>query len=251
MSRPLPLPALNTVVDDTVSVINADGTVASFSAGTAADPSVVVGNIASGEADSGAPVKAGAVCNTPTLPTVTTGERVDLQADARGNLRAKIVGVNSNGADATSNSMVFVQSETTNVAGETGRILGVGGYQFNGTTWDRSRKPNAVSRIPSSANTTNATSAKAAAGNLCNVTGYNSSATVTYLKFYNKASAPTVGTDTPFVTVALAPTATFSIAFDSLYFSTGIAYGLTTDAADAGTTAVAAGAILGLNVAYA
>ena len=33
-------------------------------------------------------------------------------------------------------------------------------------------------------------------------------------------------------------------------FATGIAYGLTTATADNGTTAVAAGAILGLNVVY-
>jgi len=110
--------------------------------------------------------------------------------------------------------------------------------------------PTTASRIPSSAATVNATSAKGTAGNLFQVNGYNSSATVTYLKFYNKATAPTVGTDTPVLTLALPPTAAFTYDLLGFVFATGIAYGLTTDAADAGTTAVAAGAILGLNVVY-
>lgn len=114
-----------------------------------------------------------------------------------------------------------------------------------------SLQPTTASRIPSSAASTNPTSAKASAGRLFHANGYNSSATVTYLKFYNKASAPTVGTDTPVLTLALPPTAVFAYDLAGFRFATGIAYGLTTDAADAGTTAVAAGAILGLNVVYA
>lgn len=111
--------------------------------------------------------------------------------------------------------------------------------------------PTTASRIPSSAATVNATSATARAAKLFSVNGYNSSATVTYLKFYNKATAPTVGTDVPVLTLALPATAAFSFLLGGFSFATGLAYGLTTDAADAGTTAVAAGAILGLNVVYA
>jgi hypothetical protein len=111
--------------------------------------------------------------------------------------------------------------------------------------------PASASRIPSAANSTNPTSAKATAGRLFSVSGLNATATVTYLKFYNKASAPTVGTDTPVLTLALPALSAFNIDLGGFVFSTGIAYGLTTDAADAGTTVVAAGAILGLNVVYA
>ena len=107
-----------------------------------------------------------------------------------------------------------------------------------------------VSRIPSSANTTNATAAKASAGKLFSVNGYNSTATVTYLKFYDKATAPTVGTDTPVLTLALPASAVFNYDLGGIAFATGIGYGLTTDAANNGTTAVAAGAILGLNVVF-
>ena len=38
MSRIVPLPAVNTVIDNSVSIINADGTVASFTGGGAAAP---------------------------------------------------------------------------------------------------------------------------------------------------------------------------------------------------------------------
>jgi len=107
-----------------------------------------------------------------------------------------------------------------------------------------------AARLPSSANTDNATLVKASPGAIYSVNGYNSSAGVIYLKFYNKATAPTVGTDTPVLTYALPATATFSFPVP-FGFSVGIGYGLVTGAADNNTTAVAAGAILGLSVVYA
>jgi hypothetical protein len=48
-----------------------------------------------------------------------------------------------------------------------------------------------------SAATTNATSSKTTAGNLYEITVSNPSAATVYLKLYNKATAPTVGTDIP------------------------------------------------------
>ena len=111
--------------------------------------------------------------------------------------------------------------------------------------------PTTASRIPSSEANTNPTSAKATAGSLFHVNGYNSSATITYLKFYDKATAPTVGTDTPVLTLALPALAVFSYDLQGFVFATGIAYGLTTAAADNGTAAPAAAAVLGLNVVMA
>ena len=108
-----------------------------------------------------------------------------------------------------------------------------------------------VSRIASAAASTNATSAKASAGYLYTVSGYNAAASVRYLKFYNKASAPTVGTDTPVLTLALAAATAFNFNLGGLYFSTGIAYALTTGAADADTGALTLADIVGLNVVYA
>lgn len=107
-----------------------------------------------------------------------------------------------------------------------------------------------VSRIVSAAASTNATLAKDSAGFLHQFTGYNAAATARYLKFYNKASAPTVGTDTPVMTVYLPATSGFAIDVPGLYFPTGIGYALTTAAADADTGALTAGDVVALNVVY-
>lgn len=54
MSRSLPLPAANTQVDQTVAILNADGTVATIAAGTPASPtSVVPGALTAGTNRSG------------------------------------------------------------------------------------------------------------------------------------------------------------------------------------------------------
>lgn len=115
----------------------------------------------------------------------------------------------------------------------------------------RQRTLSRTSRIASAAATTNATSAKATPGDVHWISGYNAAAGVRYLKFYNKATAPTVGTDTPVATLALPATSAFNINLGGLYFSVGIAYALTTGAADADTGALTAGDVLGLTVAYA
>jgi hypothetical protein len=98
-----------------------------------------------------------------------------------------------------------------------------------------------------SAATTNATSVKASAGTVYSIYAVNLNAAVRYLKLYNKASAPTVGTDTPVATFPIPASATgagFTInlpfGFD---FSTGIALATTTGYLDADTGAVAAGEI--------
>lgn len=107
-----------------------------------------------------------------------------------------------------------------------------------------------VSRILSAAATTNATSAKASAGYLHKVIGYNAAAAARWLKVYNKASAPTVGTDTPVMTLYLPGQTSFALDLDGVYFSTGIAYALTTGGADNDTGALTAADVLGLNVIY-
>lgn len=99
-----------------------------------------------------------------------------------------------------------------------------------------------------SAASTNATSLKASAGTLYALVATNTNAAVRYLKFYNKATSPTVGTDTPVFTFAIpgnAAGAGFSINLDpGAQFGTGIAYAITTGAADSDTAAVAANEII-------
>lgn len=96
--------------------------------------------------------------------------------------------------------------------------------------------------------TTNATSVKATAGKICEGWVFNTSAATKFLKLYNKASAPTVGTDVPVMTLPIP--AGQGIALGSIfgifgkYFSTGIAYALTGAAADNDATAIAAGDVI-------
>ena len=77
---------------------------------------------------------------------------------------------------------------------------------------------------------------------------------VRYLKLYNKATAPTVGTDTPIATIALQPNTTYAL-FDLVscmpgaYFTLGIGYGLTTGQADNDTGALTAGDVV-INIAH-
>jgi hypothetical protein len=110
-----------------------------------------------------------------------------------------------------------------------------------------------IARLVSAAASTNATSAKASAGRVYKVYGYNASTSVRYLKLYNKASAPTVGTDTPVATIPLKPSDVFNIDFGLIgqYFSTGIGYALTTGSADSDTGALTAADVVGLNIYYA
>lgn len=101
-----------------------------------------------------------------------------------------------------------------------------------------------------SAASTNATSVKASAGQVFGWYLYNANAAVRYLKLYNKASAPTVGTDTPVMTIPIPPGAGANVEFGhGIAFGTGIAFALTTGVADADTGAVAANEIV-VNLLY-
>jgi hypothetical protein len=105
-------------------------------------------------------------------------------------------------------------------------------YATNGTT---------TSTLNSAA-TTNATSLKATAGILYAVTAMNTSAAIKYIRIYNKASAPTVGTDIPIMVIAVPATASKEVWFPvGIKFSTGIAYAITNAASATDATAVAAG----------
>jgi len=93
-----------------------------------------------------------------------------------------------------------------------------------------------------SAATTNATSVKTSAGTLYNIGASNTGAAAAFLKLYNKASAPTVGTDVPVLTLVIP--ASGNVDFDlgpmGHRFTTGIAFAITNLAADSDTTAIAA-----------
>ena len=93
-----------------------------------------------------------------------------------------------------------------------------------------------------SAATTNATSVKASAGTVFNVLCSNTGAAAAYVKFYNKATAPTVGTDVPVITITVPASGTVLLptSLVGIRFTTGIGLAITNLAADSDTTAVAA-----------
>jgi hypothetical protein len=109
-----------------------------------------------------------------------------------------------------------------------------------------------VHRLLSSAASVNSTNVKGSAGAIGHIWGVNTNASPMYLKLYNKASAPTVGTDTPIATLYLpALTAfTFDIPVGLTAFTLGIGYGFTTASADNSTAAVAAGDIVNFHILY-
>jgi hypothetical protein len=106
--------------------------------------------------------------------------------------------------------------------------------------------------LPSSAASNNSTNVKASAGTVYNITVTNTNAAVRYLKLYDKATAPTVGTDTPVMTLGIPPNVGgYSVPFPvGLKFSNGIGFGMVVNAADADNTSVAAGDLVGFNLAY-
>ena len=96
--------------------------------------------------------------------------------------------------------------------------------------------------------TTNATSVKASAGRILSFALTNTAAAVRFLHLHNKASAPTVGTDVPTVTIALAAGqfVTHTVEGGSAY-PLGIAYSVTAaaSATDLDATVTAAGDVQG------
>jgi hypothetical protein len=102
-----------------------------------------------------------------------------------------------------------------------------------------------IARVASAAST-NATSVKASPAHVYGWALFNVAASPRYLKIYDKASAPTVGTDTPLFTIAMPATKDTPFDFDlGVPFKLGFAYAITAGAADSDTTAVSANDVHG------
>lgn len=178
----------------------------------------------------------------------STGTKVPATADASGNQIT--VGPTAAGQALSGSPIQIAGSDGTNVQRVRTDAVGYLMATLNNTS--TAGGVALVNRLLSAAATTNATSVKASVGRVYKIRGYNAKAAAVYLKLYNKASAPTVGTDTPVATIYLPASSSFEIDFDGLgmSFSAGIAYALTLAGADADTTALVAGDILAMNVWY-
>lgn len=114
--------------------VDANGNLKTVSGGSGTTSTQVQGNVASGVADSGNPVKVGAKY-VAVPPALTDGFRTDLMTGARGALRTEVVG--SDGATAASVGTPASDGLATSVNGLTARALN---YGLNAAgTWDRLR----------------------------------------------------------------------------------------------------------------
>jgi hypothetical protein len=82
----------------------------------------------------------------------------------------------------------------------------------------------------------------------------NSGDGVRYVKFYNKASAPVVGTDVPLITIGIPAVSSSSFTLPALVgidFSIGISFAITLGAADGDATPLTVTANVTGLIAYA
>ena len=187
---------------------------------------VAQGPAAAAAAISGNPVRIGGTFTT-ALPTYTTGQQTDLQTTAKGEVLAAIssggtavaVKAASTAAAATDPAMVVALSPNSPI-----------------------KLPTPSTSVINSAATTNATSIKASAGAVLSVTASNTGAAVAYVKLYNLATAPTVGTSAIAITISVPAGGTVNLPFGTAgaQFSAGIGLAITNLGTDADTTAVVA-----------
>jgi hypothetical protein len=150
----------------------------------------------------------------------------------------------STGNGASGNGVLRV----TLASDSTGQVaLAAGTATVGGVVAKPSAAANGLTRTRVvSAATTNATNLKASAGNIYRIHLFNLAAYDVFLKLYDKASAPTVGTDTPVWTIPIKSGGSFSEVFNlGESFPTGIAYAITKLLADSDTTAIAANDVTG------
>lgn len=110
------------------------------------------GDVASGATDSGSPVKVAGKYNS-TLPTLTDGQRGELQVGTRGSLNIQV-----KASDSTSNIAGVMSSEGIAAATQ-GLFTAAMGYLYNGSTFDHRRSSVEATLLTSSARTTTQTSA--------------------------------------------------------------------------------------------
>lgn len=160
-----------------------------------------------------------------------------------------------NGVSGTGVQRVTIASDSTGTvaATQSGTWTVQPGNTANTTAWLTSPRPatsggNSYSHLVSAA-TTNATVVKASAGQVYGWSIFNTNASARYVKLHNTASTPTAGTGVVY-TISVPATGGSNISLThGIAFSTGIAFTTVTEAADSGTTAVAANDLI-INIHY-
>lgn len=109
-----------------------------------------------------------------------------------------------------------------------------------------------IYRVPSAAATTNGANIKATSGHYYWVRGTNKAAYDVFVKLYNLATSPTVGSSTIYDTICIPAGGSIIAEFpQGVSFATGLSIAITKLVADADTTALIAGDVVALSVGYA
>ena len=189
------------------------------------------------------------------LAAITSALVGAFQADVGGFLKARITGLAAMSGTATvslratSNPSMLALDAALPTGANTIGAVNVAAAQTLATVTTVSTVTSVASSTPavitaanlSSAATTNATSVKTSSARVWQITATNIGAAVCFLKLYNKASAPSVGTDAPFETFSIpAKGVPLNLQFGAmgLLMATGLAYALTNLITDADATAV-------------
>jgi hypothetical protein len=209
---------------------------------------------------------------TTAAPTYTTGQTNPLSLTTGGALRVAdvaTVALASTTAGQTGNLMLgavttgaptYTTAQTNALSLTTGGLLrvdiGTGGTvaigSANTVTPNISTTvgPNTYYTVISAA-TTNAAAIKASAGTVSAIHATNTSAAARFIKLFNQTAAPTMGTNTPVLNLAIPAGQQLTLSFPhGLRFATGIAIGITTGSALLDATATTAGDVI-LNMVYA
>ena len=217
-------PAVYTVAQPTAASLNvtASGTVTANlgTGGTAATSLGKAEDAAHASGDTGVAVWS-VRRDTAATGTSADGDYASLNTDSTGHLWTRIG---------------LALPAGTNVIGD----VGLSGRTTGGLTLHR--------RLSTGTDSTNV---KNAAGQLFWGFVTNTNASARYIKFYNSASAPTLGSGTPILTFLVPPGSSGLqiTAEQGLAFSTGIGYTLSTGATDADAVTVAANEII-VNLGY-
>lgn len=153
---------------------------------------IVGGNVASGAADSGNPVKVGGRYNA-TQPTLLDGQRGDIQLNPRG---AVEIAWSASGVAGDGNAAPSAVLDVTGTA----RSLANSALLFNETSWDRQRGNTTAVLVAAGTITTQTNKA---------ITNYNG-------RFLEVVLNITAATSTPTATVAISGTTASGFAFPIL-----------------------------------
>lgn len=101
-------------------------------------PFPIVGNIPSGTADSGNPVKTGGIYNS-SPPVLLNGQRGDSQLDVNGGIRSFNITIRAAAIDSFSNSNVGFSGDSASTNTNNRTILSSAPFVFDGSSWNRQR----------------------------------------------------------------------------------------------------------------